>query len=202
MYIGTKSHGKKIFHHVQCTYVSRMKDKNKVFFYLQGEAREKGYRICNCCSHMGKYYRKEKSQIQQFAKKHRMKVWLYDGAVYLETEVAPWKIIVNGNRHKMFLYHGNHERYENLKKKNGLMQHHYHFQNDVKCKSILDYMNYVVRHDSWRVEIKDEYKTLPRDTKKQRELYNRKKKWARRRAIHNVHNLIDKLKLDNVYAVI
>lgn len=202
MYIGTKSHGKKIFHHPQCAYVSRIRGKNKVFFYAQGEAREKGYRICNCCSRMGKYYRKEKNQIQDFAKKNRMKIWLYDGSVYLETEVAPWKIIAAGQQHKMFLYHGNHERYENLNKKNGMIQYHYHSQNDARSKSILGYMNYIVRHDRWREEIKDEYKRLPKNTKKQRELYNHKKKRARRNAIHYVHNLIEKLKLENSYAVI
>lgn len=84
MYVGSKSHGEKIFHHIQCTYVRRIKDKNKVYFYSEEEARTHGFRICDCCSRIGKYYREEKNEIAEFARKNQMKVRLYDGAIYLK----------------------------------------------------------------------------------------------------------------------
>lgn len=201
MFVASKSHGEKIFHHSQCTYAHRMKLQNRIYFLTEKEAREKGYRMCNCCSHMGKQFRKEKNEIQELARKNRVKVWLYDGAVYLETDTAPWKIIAAGQQHKMFLYHGNKERYENLKKKNGMIQHHYHSQSDARGKTIADYMKYIIRHDQWREDIKNEYRSLPQSTKKQKEYYNRKKKQARRNAIHNVYNLIEKIKVENNYAM-
>lgn len=201
MYIGSKSHGEKIFHHSQCSYVNRTKAENKIYFRTEKEARDKGYRICNCCSHMGKQFRKEKKEIMDLARKNRVRVRLYDGTVYLETDTAPWKIIAAGQMHKMFLYHGNRERYENLQKKNGMLQHHYHSQSDARGRSIVDYMNYIIRHDQWREEIKDEYRTLPQTSKKQKNYYNHRKKQARRNAIHNVHNLIEKIRVENNYAM-
>lgn len=201
MYFASKSHGEKIFHHSHCTYVKRTKMENRIQFYTEKEAREKGYRMCNCCSHMGKQFRKEKEEIQELARKNRVKVWLYDGAVYLETDVAPWKIISAGQQHKLFLYHGNHERYENLKKRNGMLEHHYHSQSDARGKTIVDYMNYIIRHDQWREQIKNEYRTLPKTTKRQRDYYKSQKKKARRNAIHNVYNLIEKIRVENNYAM-
>lgn len=201
MYFASKSHGEKIFHHSQCTYVNRTKMENRIQFYSEKEARDKGYRMCNCCSHMGKQFRKEKKEIQELARKNRVKVRLYDGAVYLETDVAPWKIISAGQQHKLFLYHGNHERYENLKKKNGMIEHHYHSQSDARGKTIVDYMNYIIRHDQWREQIKNEYRSLPKTTKRQRDYYKSQKKKARRNAIHNVYNLIEKLRVENNYAM-
>lgn len=82
-----------------------------------------------------------------------------------------------------------------------MIEHHYHSQSDARGKTIVDYLNYIIRHDQWREQIKNEYRSLPKTTKRQRDYYKSQKKKARRNAIHNVYNLIEKLKVENNYVM-
>lgn len=193
MFIGTSSHGEKIFHDSQCDYVQRIKEKNQVYFYSAEEAREKGWRMCNCCSYMGKHFHKEQNEIGELQRKHGLDVQLYDGAVYIETSIAPWKIIVTGKNHRMLLYHGNHEHYNECERRNGKLIYHYHFQGDISKNTIIEYMEYLVEHDRWRAKTPYDYKLLPRHTKKQRAYYDKQKQKAKKKAICRVYNLIEKM---------
>lgn len=196
MFIGTKSHGKKIVHYVDCYQAKKIKEENVIWFHTMKEARKAGYKLCKCCCPMGKYYRKEKRKIERFALQNSMEIYLQDGALYVETPVAPWKIVVGGQKKKLFLYHGNTEVYRDCEKKDGHIIHTYHWQKRVRHNSILGYMRYIDQHDCWRSGREKAYKALPRQTKGQKKLYKQEKKKAKRLAVLRVHNLIDKMRYE------
>ena len=66
-----------------------------------------------------------------------MKLHVYDGELHVEFGVVPWKIAVEDETREIILYHGNRERYNTLEWKHGMLQHHYHRQNDVSKGTIL-----------------------------------------------------------------
>lgn len=193
MFIASTASGTKIFHYQQCYQAKKIKDSNCIFFYTATEGREKGYRICNCCALITKYCKKEKRKIDKFVHDHRIKIWLEDGDIYLKTRENYWKIVFNKKAQKIFLLHANNEKYGMWENSNGEKVRKYHDQSDIRCNTITGYMSYVVKHDEWRRVISGEYKDLPQRTKKQKDLYNRTKKRARRRDIGRVLNLIEQL---------
>ncbi len=199
MYISSKSHGEKIYHTQLCTYARRMKPENKKAFYTVEEAIANGCRACNCCSVMGRKYQKEKKAIQNFARENRMKLWIDNNVVYIETETAAWKIIPIGKTKKIGLYHANMENYRFCKKEKGKIIHNYHFQKGVKADSIMGFLKYIKSHDEWRESIKDDYKMLPTRTKGQRKKYKEAKDRAKKRAVGKVLNMIEVMKVEREY---
>ena len=168
MYTYSTSHGEKIFHAASCTYSGRIKMKNRNYFDTKQEAREHGYRMCNCCAPIVRYMKRERNEIERFARKHNI------------------------------LYHGNRERYNTLEWKHGMLQHHYHRQNDVSKGTILEYLDYIYKHDCWRSNQIEEYRKLPKQTRNQRKRYKKEKNKADRYAVSRVLNLIDRMQRERM----
>ena len=89
MYTYSTSHGEKIFHAASCTYSGRIKMKKRNYFDTKQEAREHGYRMCNCCAPIVRYMKRERNEIVRFARKHNMKLHVYDGELHVEFGVVP-----------------------------------------------------------------------------------------------------------------
>ena len=198
MYIYSTSHGEKIFHAASCTYSGRIKMKNRNYFDTKQEAREHGYRMCNCCAPIVRYMKRERNEIECFARKHNMKLHVYDGELHVEFGVVPWKIVVEDETREIILYHGNRERYNTLEWKHGMLQHHYHRQNDVSKGTILEYLDYIYKHDCWRSNQIEEYRKLPKQTRNQRKRYKKEKNKADRYAVSRVLNLIDRMQRERM----
>lgn len=199
MYFASKSHGEKIFHNQFCTYVYRMKEDNRLPFYTIDEAREKGYRACNCCSFMGERYREEKKVISSFVKDTHMKIWLDDDEFYIETRIAAWKISSPGKTKKLYLYHANMENFRFCKKEKGRIVRTYHAQKDASSNTIIGFLKYIDRHDTWRESVVDDYKKMPTSTKGQKRRYNQAKRKAHRHAVGNVLNMIEAMRVEREY---
>ena len=200
MYTYSTSHGGKIFHSTECTYAGRIKNKNRNYVTTRQEARERGYRMCNCCAPIVRYLKKEQKEIEDFARKHNMKLRLYDGEIHVESGAAVWKIVTEEGKRGISLYHGNRERYNTLRWENGMLQHHYHKQGDITSSSILEYLNYIYKHDCWRSSQIEEYRKLPKHTRKQRKHYKEEKKRSDRYAVSRVLNLIDRMQREQMQA--
>lgn len=198
MYTYSTSHGEKIFHAASCTYSGRIKIKNRNYFSTQQEAREAGYRMCNCCAPIARYMKKEQKEIMDFVRKHNMKLRLYDGELHIENGAVQWKIVTGEREKGICLYHGNRERYNTLEWKNGMLQHHYHKQEDISSSSILGYLKYIYEHDRWRSSQIEEYRKLPKQTKNQRRRYQKEKQKADRHAVSRVLNLIDRMQMERM----
>lgn len=199
MYIGSKSHGVKIYHCESCFYARNIKEPNKIFYHTKAEAMAKGYRACNCCAPVARKFQQEKRDLMEYVRANRMTMWLEDNAVYIETDIGAWKIIETEKNHKLILLHANSENYKWCQKKNGKIIHHYHVQKDVSSQTILRYLKYIYKHDKWRASKKDEYKRMPVAAKAQRRKRGEEKGRARRRAVGDVLNLIEILRVEREY---
>lgn len=199
MYFASKSHGEKIYHNQFCTYVYRIKEDNRVPIYTIEDAKSKGYRACNCCSFMGKKYREELKDISSYIKDNHMRIWIDDDEVYVETRIAAWKITSPGKSKKLYLYHANTENFRFCKKAKGKIIRTYHAQRDASSNTIIGYLKYINHHDAWRETVVDEYKKMPTSTKGQRRRYNQAKQKAHKRAVGNVLNMIEAMRVEREY---
>lgn len=199
MYICSKSHGEKIYHCQSCAYAGKIKQHNRIFYHTKTEAMAQGYRACNCCAPVARKFRAEKKALMTYAKENSINIWLEDNAIYIETGIGAWKIIETEKSRRLILFHANRENYKWCQKKNGKIIHHYHIQKDISSQTILRYMEYIYSHDLWRASKRDEYKRMPVSTKAQRKKRGEEKEKARRKAVGDVLNLIEIMRLEREY---
>ncbi len=197
MYICSKHSRTKIFHNNQCRCVKRIRKNNRMSFMKADEARDLGFQYCSICSPISIRYKKEELEILEFAKKHNLKVYLYDDAVYVSTQVAGWKIVQEGQNKKIHLYHENATQiYRKLPMKNGKLVKEYH-QQWASSSTILGFLEYIADHDDWKYEQANSYKRFPKRTKSQRKKYKAAKNRAKADSVRRVLNLIEEMERIN-----
>ena len=176
-------HGKlKVYHVDTCSHAKQIHDDNKLLFYTEKEARAAGFVACNCCSKMARKYRKEKNAIQDICSKHNVKVQLYDGALYIDTCIESWKIVITERKQCLVLLHANKGVYRAKPKVNGRVVHEYHLQKDIRATTIAKYLKYIWKHDEWLVSgsRENQYKTMCSNTTRGRAKYKAEKKKAKK----------------------
>lgn len=146
MYFYSKKSHSKIVHSFQCSYFEHMDHENTGQFDNLDEARKAGYRLCKCCAPISKYYRKEYYRIKDYAAKNGLLFYLNDGVLIIQTPYSKWKIITNGNKNYIFLYHKN--TYNRGKDKSLVSGYH---SQSVRRSSIMGYLKYIVEHDNYRL---------------------------------------------------
>ena len=199
MFVASDTGKRKMFHINICGHVRNIRPEHRVWFSDEADARSAGYIFCSCCSPVGKIYRKEKAAIDKAVSGKGVKVTYYDGVLYVDTMIGTWKITRNSKR-RLTLWHGNTESYEKCRKENGRIIHKYHPQKDTgSSTSILYFVKYIVRHDTWRSEKASDYKALPKNTKRQRKAYRENKRKAEGRAERTVFNLLERLNCEEPY---
>lgn len=145
---------------------------------------------------MLKYYIQDKEKIDNFIKLNLLNMFIEDDTMYIDSIFYSWKIIISPNGYNVILYHANTEHYKNLKiDDSGHLIHSYHLQNYKGASDILHMLKYIVEHDKWKMESIDDYKSLPRNSKRQQISYNRAERQAIRIKNRNLENLMFKLKL-------
>ncbi len=105
MYFASKNSKKQIVHYDYCSYRKCMRKGNIITFTTLEEARAVGYRLCDCCAPIRKYVRAEAEEISSFSQEHGVTCHQHDGVLCVRTPYSRWKIIVNGQKHNIFLYH-------------------------------------------------------------------------------------------------
>ena len=103
-----------------------------------------GYRLCEHCGPLGKYFARKKDTIADFCKQNEIKYELEGNVLSIETPYSSWKIITDGLKSFMCLYHKNE-----LGKGRKSTISGYHLQ-DHKSHSILSYLHYICSHDEYR----------------------------------------------------
>lgn len=68
----------------------------------------------------------------------------------------------------------------------------------ISKRSGKKYLNYIYKHDLWRSTQIDEYRKLPKQTKKQRRHYKKEKEKADRHAVLRVLNLIERMQREEM----
>lgn len=146
MFYSTKSR-RKIIHNNHCSYFKRMDHKHIGYFDSIEEARNAGYHICKHCTPMWSYYSKEYYKIKEYVANNAMEIDFRDGEIIVQTPYSNWKIIVNGQKDYIFLYHKN--TYNKCPDKRSLVSG-YHSQS-VRRSTLMEYLKYIVEHDTYRL---------------------------------------------------
>lgn len=186
---------KKVFHLPHCSFVRTIKAEYRKTFDSPEEARRNHYIQCNCCSPIGQRFRKEQNAIVSSCQRNGAICYLHDGTIIITTPRSKWKIIVTGKANKLHLYHKNTRGTEDPLSP----LPHYHHQK-VYCKTITEYIDYIVEHDCYRMRTPlqplpkktGKSKSKPRKgTKRWKAQQQKEKQIAKRKAIRNVYALLD-----------
>ena len=146
-------------------------------------------------AYIRKYYDVEEDEILAFCQENCISCFISGKELVIETPVSLWKIIVNGQKHFLFLYHKNdigstedpiHELVPG-----------YHSQ---KCRrtTIIGYLEYIVAHDLYRdrnpaLRHKAEKSVPKKGTNRYKRAIHREKTRKRREDISHVLKLLDSL---------
>ncbi len=169
----------KVVYKCNCHYYKNMDPDLIGSFITLDDARAAGYHICKHCAPMGRYYTKEYYKLKEFAKKNTVAIDYADGEIVVQTPYSNWKIIVNGKKHDIFLYHKNtlHGKYGRPSIVPG-----YHSQ-AVRRGTLMEYLDYIVLHDEYRmthpISQGKQPRTLPKSKKKRKQALIREKKRER-----------------------
>ena len=196
MYYYCKKSSRKIIHKVECAYISSIDINDIGWFESLTEAYEHGYRLCKHCSPLFKHYKNERDKILEYCQNRGLSVWLGDKGISIHSLKSRWKIALDDKDH-MILYHKNdfETSRDYLSEIKG-----YHYQGDVRCDRIVEYLEYIVEHDRYRLnnpvyvpKKKKEHSLPKKGTKRYKKAQKKLEKHKRIQAIKNVISLIDSI---------
>lgn len=96
----------------------------------------------------GKYYHQEEDAIMDICMENFITCFLQGKSLVIETPVSTWKIITNGRKKSMFLYHRNEMEKDVIDDPNALVPN-YHSQS-CRRNTIVEYLEYIIAHDFYR----------------------------------------------------
>ncbi len=172
----SKKSKNKIIHNCNCSYLKRMNQSYIGKFESIKEARYAGYHLCKHCAPMWKYYSKEYFKIKEYAENQKMFFEYVDGEIIVQTPYSNWKIIVNGQKNFIFLYHRN--TYGRLTNKKELVSG-YHSQS-VRRNTLIEYLMYIAEHDMYKLS-SSYYEKKKSESKKGKKINKQKKRKQKRR---------------------
>lgn len=143
-----------------------------------------------------RYYRTEESEIEKFCMEHYITCFLSGKSLVIETPASLWKIITNGQRNLIFLYHRNDSRSDDYEEPDALVPH-YHAQS-CRRSTIMGYLEYIVAHDEYRDKNpaerpKKKKKTPRKGTRRYRAEERKKKRRQTKEENRRVRELLDSL---------
>lgn len=180
---------KRMYHKCGCIYASRIKTKNRI---EMDSAQAGKRRRCKCkyCSGLQGDLRILKSEIDTWSGKKHMQ-FIYrekTNTLYIQTEIGFWKVFMAEESGKYLLYHKN--SYTNDMDTEVAINGDFHRQGDVKeTESLVKIVHYIIAHDRAKVTIMNDYRNLPRSTKKQKRYYEIAKRKDRRNAARRVDDI-------------
>ena len=196
-YICGKS-SNKIVHYKSCRYVKMIPDKNKKFFNSAKEAEDAGYVQCKYCSYIQKYLRKENTELEKYCKAKG--IYFYfgrkDGSLDIISKSGKWKIIVNGRKNLIWLYHKNSHGFD----KNDSFIKGYHSQK-VRSSTLMGYMKYIVEHDEYRAAnplYSSQKSNTVKGSRKWKKQQKREKKIRKMQGVRYVTELLNNMSLGNI----
>ena len=200
MYVGSTHSTRKIVHTQQCHYVSKTNPKWKVYFHTLQEANMAGYTLCNYCASMGKFYYRQKFQVDAYCREHDLRIFIHDNHLYvLSKDETTWRLVLTKSCRTVFLYHENFKNIRYTRKYQPYWHRSFHYQN-ISSQNILTCREYIVGHDDFiektPVKINPIPNVLPKikKGKKKKKLSphsKQKRKEGIRRTLTLIENLTD-----------
>ena len=182
---GKTNEKNRVYHRCGCIYEKRIKAEHRITMSDE-QAAEKGYKECKYCAGLKGDVRVHKEFFGKQSSKNGINFTYMkeSNTLYMQTNVGFWKIYEQYKTGKYLLCHRNVYT-EGMAFKEAI-HGDFHRQYDVKpTDSIEKVVDYIVAHDRAQVIILDDYRKLPKHTKKQQKYYRaaerkEKKKTAKR----------------------
>lgn len=176
-----------VYHRPECRYARRIYKRNRIQMCWE-EAEDKGYRPCKCCDGINFLYKLERDEIERYVKQFHMDVDLKNNKIYVRTDVGCWKIIYKIRDQKFILLHRNYVKGRICLDEAEKVP--FHRQGDMpEAGSIMKYVKYIKKHDEFKQGLPEDYRLMPRDSKKQKLYYNAAKRRAERHSARRVDEL-------------
>ena len=194
MYFYSKKSRNKVIHTDKCFHILSTVIDDIGSFETLHEAYDEGYRLCKCCNPIEKRYKQEQGDILKMSADYGLSVRCRRYISVLSV-ASMWLIAHDGDKN-LVLYHKNEFKRAG-DEFNPICG--YHLQRDAKANKIVDYLEYIIEHDYFRmlhpVQAPNKKKTSPpkKGTRRYRSEQRRNEKKERKQAIRNVLNLIDSL---------
>lgn len=196
-YVCGKSRNK-IVHAQGCRYVKMMPEVNRRYFNTLKEASEEGYVQCKYCAHIKKYLNREEKELEEYCRPNGVYYFFNptDGSIDVISHSGKWKIMVNGQKHFIWLYHKNNHGVNNRNLVPG-----YHSQK-IRSSSLMGYMTYIVKHDQFREENplyeRQMHTNTTKGSKKWKKDQRRAERMRKTQSIRYVNELLENMSLGNI----
>ena len=180
----------KVFHLPGCPYDNRIRFENREDMN-RWEAAHMGYRPCKYCSTMRGYHHIRKPFMKQMTKQHETQFTLAKDTdtLYIRTDAGFWKMYTKVDM-QYRLYHLN--TFDASLSTEQMMRGKYHQQKDVKFStSPNSIIHYIIKHDEAKKIIEDDYRKLPRSTRKEKKYYEKARNRDGRRKKRQLYSLLD-----------
>lgn len=186
----------RICHKMECMYAKRIKPDNWITMSLT-QAGKRNFYECTYCAGLRGDVRIRESQLDYYEKRGVKCTYLENrNILYMQTNVGFWKVFQDTKDGRYVLYHRN--KYNPAMEFVYATHGEFHRQHDMKkTDSLVKIIEYILAHDEAKVIMMDDYKKLPRQTKKQKKYYKQAKNRERSRQIRNVDALFAQLEAQN-----
>lgn len=191
---------KKVYHTDYCPYAKRIGTKYRKTISEQ-VAKSKGYSACAWCGGLHGEYLLATRKPEMYGERQRKVVKLsYDTkrkAMCFRTKIAFWKIVKSKNNDYYLLFHLNENSYNPSFSDKKLSEGRFHRQTDVAAFTNLDKIHgivtYIYEHDKAKKIIENDWKKLPKKTKRQKKYYEQAKRKDRHQKLKRIDELFKEL---------
>ena len=190
----SKNSKNKIYHEDWCPYVPIKAKFGKLSQWTATTKKnviEDGYKPCKwCCGMHGLYLRlKERNRHNDIRLCYE---WEHQ-RICFRTENGFWNVR-EGDNGMFWLYHLNHYLFDPDAKDTELMKRKHHRQKDVKeTEDVWHIMDYISKHDRMKPIVDQNWRRLPKTSRKKRKYYNQAKKRAERKAVRNLDKIFKQI---------
>ena len=117
--------------------------------------------------------------------------------LYIQTDIGFWKVYLKQELGRYLLYHRN--TYSKGMELKDAITGAFHRQGDVRATDSLEFIvEYIIAHDRAKVIMMDDYRKLPRSSRKQKRYFEAAKKKKRREEILRVDAILADLEKERM----
>ncbi len=183
----------RIYHRCGCIYARRIKSYNRKELSIEA-AERKHYHSCKYCAGLRGDVNVHKTAFADLSKKKNMNFTYCkeSDTLYIQTEIGFWKLFMREESGEYLLYHRN--TYSAGMDFKEAVYGAFHRQSDVKAtQSMEKIVDYIIAHDRAKITIMDDYRKLPRSSKKQKKYYKAAERRDRRNAMRRLDSIFSTL---------
>lgn len=187
-----------VYHKPGCIYERRILPDNHWNLKLDKIEHSKKFCACKYCEGLRGDVRVHKAVMVKWEKQEKAEFFFDERTqtMYIKTQIGCWKFFLKEDVGRYLLYHCN--QFDSSMDWQTLINGEFHRQTDVnETESFMKLLEYIFAHDKAKVIIMDDYRKLPRATKRQRKYYRKAKAKERCKKIRTVDALFAQLEAAN-----